>query len=60
MSARFWFSNAHKTKFAYIVTTDVDAGGGIVFNLARNGFYDHVLSKNGFDGRGDYLYRSSL
>ncbi|GAA0721072.1 hypothetical protein J2744_000379 [Halorubrum trapanicum] len=36
-------------EFACIVTTDIDAGEGIVSVLSRNGFDDRVQFKNGFE-----------
>jgi hypothetical protein len=36
-------------EFAYIVTTDIDAGDGIVSALLRNGFDGRVQFKNGFE-----------
>ncbi|MFB1063070.1 hypothetical protein [Natrinema sp. H-ect4] len=36
-------------EFACIVTTDIDAGEGIVSALSRNGFDERVQFKNGFE-----------
>ncbi|QLH77254.1 hypothetical protein HZS55_08100 [Halosimplex rubrum] len=36
-------------KFACVVTTDIDAGEGIVSALSRSGFDDCVRFKNGFE-----------
>lgn len=40
---------AEDVEFACVVTTDVDAGEGIVTALSRNGFDDRVQFKNGFE-----------
>ncbi|MFC7134984.1 MULTISPECIES: hypothetical protein [Salinibaculum] len=41
--------DAGDVEFACIVTTDIDAGEGIVSALSRNGFDDRVQFKNGFE-----------
>lgn len=41
--------DAGDTGFACIVTTDVDAGEGIVSALSRNGFDERVQFKDGFE-----------
>lgn len=35
--------------FAYVVTTDTDAGNGIVSALSRNGFDERVQFRDGFE-----------
>jgi hypothetical protein len=35
--------------FAYVVTTDTDAGDGIVSALSRNGFDERVQFRDGFE-----------
>lgn len=41
--------NAGDVEFARVVTTDIDAGEGIVSALSKNGFDDRVQFKNGFE-----------
>ncbi|SFC75054.1 hypothetical protein SAMN05444422_12021 [Halobiforma haloterrestris] len=41
--------DAGDIEFACIVTTDIDAGEGIVSALSRNGFDERVQFKNGFE-----------
>ena len=36
-------------EFAYVVTTDVDAGEGVVAALEAHGFEDRIRLKNGFE-----------
>lgn len=40
---------ADDANFACIVTTDIDAGEGIISALARNGFDGRIRFKNGFE-----------
>jgi hypothetical protein len=41
--------DSNDAAFVYIVTTDIDAGEGIVSALSRNGFDDQVELKDGFE-----------
>jgi len=41
--------DAGDADFAYIVTTDIDAGEGVISALSRSGFDDRIELKDGFE-----------